>query len=92
MIRASAVHLEAPAVREITAAVSIPSVAVRVVGEKPARSRWRAAGGEHGNEEDRGGWSVRYNDAVMGSEMGKGMGRADLLLGRRTYEGAGPRR
>lgn len=45
-----------------------------------------------GPDEDRrggfehGGWAQPYNDEVMGQEMGKGMGRTDLLLGRRTYE------
>jgi dihydrofolate reductase len=33
-----------------------------------------------------GGWAVPYSDEVMLSEMGKGMGRTELLLGRRTYE------
>lgn len=33
-----------------------------------------------------GGWAVPYNDEVMGSEMAKGMGRTELLFGRRTYE------
>ena len=33
-----------------------------------------------------GGWALPYNDAVMGNEMGKGMGRAELLFGRRTYD------
>ncbi|MFC4056573.1 dihydrofolate reductase family protein [Actinomadura syzygii] len=33
-----------------------------------------------------GGWAVPGNDEVMGSEMGKGMGRdGGILLGRRTY-------
>jgi dihydrofolate reductase len=35
---------------------------------------------------EHGGWALPYNDAVMGSEMAKGMGRAELLFGRRTYE------
>jgi len=35
---------------------------------------------------EHGGWAVPYNDAVMGSEMAKGMGRTELLFGRRTYE------
>lgn len=33
-----------------------------------------------------GGWAAPYSDEVMLGEMGKGMGRAELLLGRRTYE------
>lgn len=40
----------------------------------------RRGGFEHG------GWAVPYNDAVMASEMAKGMGDTRLLLGRRTYE------
>jgi dihydrofolate reductase len=36
---------------------------------------------------EHGGWAQPYNDEVMGEEMGKGMGRTDLLFGRRTYEG-----
>ena len=49
----------------------------------------QAPGGE---DEDRrggfehGGWARPYNDEVMGAEMGKGMGKSDLLFGRRTYE------
>jgi dihydrofolate reductase len=35
---------------------------------------------------EHGGWALPYNDAVMGGEMAKGMGRAELLFGRRTYE------
>src|SRR5690606_29374038 len=35
---------------------------------------------------EHGGWALPYNDAVMAAEMGKGMGRTDLLLGRRTYD------
>lgn len=35
---------------------------------------------------EHGGWAQPYNDEVMGREMGKGMGRTELLLGRRTYE------
>ena len=34
----------------------------------------------------RGGWAQPYSDEVMGREMGKGMGEAELLFGRRTYE------
>ncbi|MEU8798849.1 dihydrofolate reductase family protein [Spirillospora sp. NPDC048819] len=35
----------------------------------------------------RGGWAVPGNDEVMGSVLGKGMGRGGaLLFGRRTYE------
>ncbi|MFW0794891.1 dihydrofolate reductase family protein [Gordonia sp. CPCC 205515] len=34
-----------------------------------------------------GGWGPRYNDDVMGRELGKGMARGgDLLLGRRTWD------
>jgi len=33
-----------------------------------------------------GGWAVPYSDSVMAGEMAKGMGRTELLLGRRTYE------
>lgn len=33
-----------------------------------------------------GGWAMSYQDDVMGREMGKGMGRTELLFGRRTYE------
>ena len=32
-----------------------------------------------------GGWGNAYNDDVIGKEMGKGMGRTELLLGRRTW-------
>jgi dihydrofolate reductase len=35
---------------------------------------------------EHGGWALPYNDAVMGNEMAKGMGRTELLFGRRTYE------
>lgn len=35
---------------------------------------------------EHGGWSPPYNDEVMGREMAKGMGRTELLFGRRTYE------
>jgi dihydrofolate reductase len=34
-----------------------------------------------------GGWGRRYNDEVMGSEMGKAMARpGDMLFGRRTWQ------
>jgi dihydrofolate reductase len=33
-----------------------------------------------------GGWAPPYQDEVMLGEMGKGMGRSELLFGRRTYE------
>ena len=33
-----------------------------------------------------GGWARPYNDEVMAQEMGKGMGKTELLFGRRTYE------
>lgn len=33
-----------------------------------------------------GGWAAPYSDEVMLREMGKGMGRNELLFGRRTYE------
>jgi dihydrofolate reductase len=32
-----------------------------------------------------GGWARPYNDEVMAQEMGKGMGKTELLFGRRTY-------
>src|SRR6478752_5590483 len=32
-----------------------------------------------------GGWGSAYNDDVIGQEMGKGMGKTELLLGRRTW-------
>jgi dihydrofolate reductase len=35
---------------------------------------------------EHGGWAVPYNDDVMAREMAKGMGRTELLFGRRTYE------
>ncbi len=35
---------------------------------------------------DHGGWAASDNDEVMSAEMGKGMGAADLLFGRITYE------
>jgi len=40
----------------------------------------RRGGFEHG------GWAQPYMDEVMGSEMAKGMGRTELLFGRRTYD------
>lgn len=45
-----------------------------------------------GPDEDRrggfehGGWAMPYQDEVMAREMAKGMGRTELLFGRRTYE------
>lgn len=34
-----------------------------------------------------GGWGPRYNDEVMGREMGKGMAEpSDMLFGRRTWQ------
>ena len=34
-----------------------------------------------------GGWGPRYNDEIMGRELGQGMARAgDMLFGRRTWE------
>ena len=34
-----------------------------------------------------GGWGLRYQDDVMGTEMGKGMAKpSDMLFGRRTWE------
>ena len=34
-----------------------------------------------------GGWGPRYNDEVMGRELGKGMSRpGDMLFGRRTWQ------
>jgi dihydrofolate reductase len=35
---------------------------------------------------EHGGWAVPYSDSVIAGEMAKGMGRTELLLGRRTYE------
>ncbi|RAX49452.1 dihydrofolate reductase [Arthrobacter sp. AQ5-05] len=36
---------------------------------------------------ERGGWAVKYNDAVLGEFLGRGLGvEAELVLGRRTYE------
>jgi dihydrofolate reductase len=35
---------------------------------------------------EHGGWARPYGDDVLAREMGKGMGRVDLLFGRRTYE------
>ena len=32
-----------------------------------------------------GGWGSAYNDDVIGEEMGKSMGKTELLLGRRTW-------
>jgi dihydrofolate reductase len=49
----------------------------------------QAPGGRDEDPRDRfeyGGWALPYNDEVMGAEMGKGMGRTELLFGRRTYE------
>ncbi len=35
----------------------------------------------------RGGWAVKYTDAVLGEFLGRGMGKeTELVLGRRTYE------
>lgn len=34
----------------------------------------------------RGGWAAPYSDPVMLGEMGKDMGRTDLLFGRWTYQ------
>lgn len=45
-----------------------------------------------GRDEDRrggfehGGWAPPYMDDVLMGEMAKGMGRVELLFGRRTYE------
>ena len=34
-----------------------------------------------------GGWGQRYNDEVMGREMGKAMSKpGDMLFGRRTWQ------
>jgi dihydrofolate reductase len=33
-----------------------------------------------------GGWGNDYNDEVIGAQMSKGMGKTELLFGRRTYE------
>src|SRR4029450_11181826 len=35
---------------------------------------------------EHGGWALPYSDSVIAGEMAKGMGRTELLLGRRTYE------
>lgn len=35
---------------------------------------------------EHGGWAWPYQDEVMLREMGKGMGRTELLFGGRTYE------
>jgi dihydrofolate reductase len=35
---------------------------------------------------EHGGWAPPYNDDVMQREMAKGMGRTELMFGRRTYE------
>jgi dihydrofolate reductase len=35
---------------------------------------------------EHGGWAQPYNDEVIGREMGQGMGKSELLFGRRTYE------
>ena len=35
---------------------------------------------------EHGGWAQPYNDEVIGREMGKGMGKSELVFGRRTYE------
>jgi dihydrofolate reductase len=64
--------------RKITA---VESVTLDGVMQAPgAPDEDRRGGFEHG------GWAQPYSDEVMGEEMGKGMGRTDLLFGRRTYE------
>ena len=57
------------------------SVTLDGVMQAPGRpDEDRRGGFEHG------GWAQPYSDAVMASEMAKGMGTTELLLGRRTYE------
>ena len=64
--------------RKITA---VESVTLDGVMQAPGRPDEDTRGGfAHG------GWALPYNDEVMGVEMSKGMGRTELLLGRRTYE------
>jgi dihydrofolate reductase len=59
----------------------IESLTLDGVMQAPGRPDEDVRGGfEHG------GWALPYNDEVMGAEMGKGMGRTELLFGRRTYE------
>jgi dihydrofolate reductase len=61
--------------------VVVESLSLDGVMQAPGRADEDVRGGfEHG------GWAVPYNDEVMGTEMGKGMGNTELLLGRRTYE------
>lgn len=64
--------------RKITA---VESVTLDGVMQAPGRPDEDTRGGfEHG------GWALPYNDEVIGVEMSKGMGRTELLFGRRTYE------
>lgn len=61
--------------------VVVESLTLDGVMQAPGRADEDVRGGfEHG------GWAVPYNDEVMGTEMGKGMGNTELLFGRRTYE------
>jgi dihydrofolate reductase len=59
----------------------VESVTLDGVMQAPAGKDEDTRGGfEHG------GWAQPYNDEVIGREMGKGMGKSELLFGRRTYE------
>jgi dihydrofolate reductase len=62
--------------------VAVTSLSLDGVMQAPGRADEDRRGGfAHG------GWAVPYNDEVMLSVMGKGMGRGGrLLFGRRTYE------
>jgi dihydrofolate reductase len=59
----------------------VESVTLDGVMQAPGRRDEDTRGGF-----DRGGWAQPYSDEVMGAEMSKGMGRTELLFGRRTYE------
>jgi dihydrofolate reductase len=61
--------------------VVVESVSLDGVMQAPARPDEDTRGGFA-----QGGWAVPYSDEVMLREMGSGMGRAELLFGRRTYE------
>lgn len=61
--------------------IAVQNLTLDGVIQAPAGSDEDTRGGfQHG------GWALPYQDSVMAAEMGKGMGRSDLLLGRRTYE------
>ena len=45
-----------------------------------------AANEDTRGEFSQGGWAAADNDQVLGAELGKGMGNAELLFGRLTYE------